>query len=250
MYNFVKIFGTMGIRGYFPYVFAFVVLAVFIIFRRSLKLFFFKTVFGKFSPQYVNQYRKEIDSNPHPRATKSELIEHIGLLRELHGIPECQTQVPISFGKFSSGKKEINIIKDVGEPDYFTLRELGNYVVQIFGYDVSIFDKSAMALYFVYKNTLFLGEYIIGREGQKVDAENIFVPLLKKYCPDYVYKSEDRLLLKDGDGTQILIMDDGFAVHLKYFNFRNNDVLEMLFAEQEKIRGNFQSQLFQKNVEL
>ncbi len=233
-----------------PYVVLLVLFTFLFIFRKRLKLFVFRKIFGKFSPQFVKYYRTVADNNPYPRATKSEIIEHIGILRNLTEITQCQTTLSISFAKYSKGKKEIDILKDIGEPDYFTLRELGRYAIQIFGYDVSVFDKNAIALYFVYRKTLFMGEYIISREGQSVALEEVFGPLLAKYCPEYTYRSEDRLLLRDAAGTQILIMDDGFAVRLKYFNFQDNDILDKLFAEQEKIRNNFQSNLFRESVEV
>jgi hypothetical protein len=226
------------------------VVVILIIKGKDIRLFICEKRYGKYSSPFVKMFKRIYHANPYPHAAKSEIVEYISALREIKDVKQCNTHLTIAFGDYQSEINKINVVKDNGEPHSFSIREIGAYTIKIYGYNVSIFGMNALALYFVYKNQLFLGEYIIKRENQKVDYNYITQKMQKKYCSDSIVVQDDRFLIWDANASQILLLDDGFSVRLKYFNFENNNILNLLFAEQDKIRNAFQQHSNEYSVDL
>lgn len=212
------------------------------IYRKTIPLLFVKFVYGFYSKRFVQTYKRIYNNNPFPHAAKSELIEYIGILQNEKDIPKCSTKKEINYFGHNIGERIKKLEKSEGEPDYFSIREIGKLTVRIYAYDISIYELNAVAMYFILDDIFFFGEIIVRRERQDFNVKKIITPLSVDYC----INSEDQKELKicDPKDNKLLILDDGFSVRLKYFNLENNDALSKLFAEQELINNRFTSQKF------
>lgn len=216
------------------------IIILFYLRRKALILMLTARRYGYYSKQYVRKYKSFFKMNPYPHAAKSELTEYLDFYSKIKVDKKLSNQL-VLFDSQKPGTRINEMVKEVGYPDYFSIREIGNYVVDIYGYDVILFDLKAIALYFIIDKQFFLGEFTIRRDHQKVDFELLKSNLMEKYCHSADSKGDQDLLIGDREGCYIYAHDDGFAIRLKYFSRHEEGMLGVLLKEHEKIKSSFSS---------
>ena len=216
-----------------------VIVVAAIVYRKRLALFFTQLIYGPYSRQFIRRYKKTFENNPFPHAAKSELWEYIQPVKKIVNAesPCCQTNEEISLFNYTPGTIIKKMEKAEGEPDYFSIREIGRFTVKIYGYDIDISGLEAIANYFIYNNIFFFGEIIIRRENQRFEKQEVIKKFNEKYGVDC--KPDEDALICDSGQNRIYITDDGFSLRIKYFSKKPDGILIKLYEEQEKINEQF-----------
>lgn len=185
-------------------------------------------VHGKYSLKYVNLFKRNNLRSPFTPCIKDEFIFHV--LMFIIKSPKAETfstSNKIQFGNipFSTTYKEVFFNK--GIPYCFNAMMVGSHEIKVVGYQELVNKTRFKSVYFFINDKFCVGEYLFSDVG-KVESLDISKILMKKYISDSIDEKEE-LYIEDGNGNIIYYRDNGFETSIKYCNFGNKDVKQIIF---------------------
>lgn len=190
---------------------------------------FTRLFYGKYSPRYYFVYKKYVKKSAYRPCYRDSFIAHIENLME--GIIKYQvmrTDQEISFGGFSFGSAINELVKAKGEPYYYTIEPTPRKdFIKAIGYNEYSGQHEIKAVYFFYRNALFMGEYVFPLAGQQY-IDSIFRSMGEKYLNNTM-PDNSRFIIKDGSDAVIITDNNGFELIVQYYS--NTKATENLLKE-------------------
>ena len=183
---------------------------------------------GKYSLQYVNLFKKNNLRSPFTPCIKDEFIFHVLMfLLKSPRAKSFKTSNNIQFGNipFTTTYKEVFLNK--GIPYCFNSMMVGKHEIKVVGYQELVNKTKFKSIYFFINDKFCVGEYLFSEVG-KVESLNISKILMKKYITDSIDQIEE-FYIDDVSGNVIYSRDNGFETSIKYCNFGNSEVKDILF---------------------
>ncbi|MEI6821066.1 MAG: hypothetical protein WCL51_03970 [Bacteroidota bacterium] len=197
-------------------------------FRFRFKDFYTSLVYGKYSLQYVDLFKKNDLRSPFIPCIKDEFIFHI--LMFLKKTPKAKTFTTtdnIQFGNipFTTTYKEV--FRSMGIPFCFNSMMVKNHEIKIIGYQEMLNQTKLKSVYFFINDVFVVGEYLFS-DVAKIESLNISKILVKKYISESIDKIEE-FYIEDSSKNMIYYRDNGFDLSVKYCNYGDSQVRKILF---------------------
>jgi len=206
-------------------------LLMFLIFRQSIYVFVIKTVYGEYSYEFIQKFKKLTNRKPHPYCFKDDFYYHFLALKKAQNSPDIyQSKDAFSFGDNQLDMEFNDLILEKGKPDCFTHSNEKNVPVKVVGYKSMMFHSKEKTLFYFYDKTHFMCEYVfsdLAEDTAKIITETLSndLGLDIKYAKNFT--------IKDPTGNYLYFTDTGFFLSLKFFNI-NNEIVKGGFVNYSK----------------
>lgn len=139
-----------------------------------------------------------------------------------------KTEQEISFCGFSFGTSIKEVVKTKGEPYYYTIEPTPRKdFIKVIGYNEYSGQHEIKAVYFFYRNILFLGEYVFPLTGHQY-TDSVFRSMGEKYLNNTM-PGNTRFIIKDASDSIIITDNNGFELIVQYYF--NTQEIEALLKE-------------------
>lgn len=200
------------------------ILALYLLLRKTINLFFIRLYYGHYSQEFVNAHRRYFYKNLMPQCIKDDFINHIvDFFNKPKKIKEYNTREKIVFLDVLYGMTLKEVIKKKKRPQYLNVVKSGNHVIKILGYAKDILNGETRSHFYFINEVFFMGEYY-SPDVFKTQPVAICKALADKYKISEIVDCNDCFFIRDEYGTVLHYKNTGFSIMIKYFNNSNPQV--------------------------
>jgi len=211
-------------------------LVILLVFTRSrlfplIRLGYIRLVYGRFSYEFLEFFKKHNLRNPHNNCIKDEISMHFyTFYKSKRDALFFDTDTKIEFGDIPFLTTYKKLIQLKGEPKCINISRFGNSRVKLVGFNKTLHDLKMKTMYYFLGDRFVMGEYLF-TDINKVKIADIVAPLTVKYLKGGNIES-DNFYITDARGDKINYENNGFSITVRYF-FRGdtatNDILDKIF---------------------
>ena len=200
--------------------------ALAIIFRKQIKLYFIRMKHGKYSYQFVKQFKKYANKSPFPYCFKDDILPYLRLSISKRDTAEwLKSEDDILFENIPFLTPVQSIINHYGNPDCFNAFMLKGIELRVFGYNRILFGNQVKVAFYIVGNLFIMGEYIIDDLGG-INLNEIAGQILN------LSKTETKnktllFIIDDRQENSVLFYENGFSLLIRYHN-RNDEILKKM----------------------
>jgi len=201
------------------------ILVLALIFRKFLKLLFLRIIFGKYSYEYVKQFKKYARKSPFPYCFKDDILPYLRLSRQRpESIKVFEIDKEIHFESIPFGLDEEKFFDNWKSPDCFNVFRINDMDLKAFGYLIDEFNLNTKAVFYFLDDIYTMGEYIINNIKES-DILNVSKQILEKYeiTPQ---KTLNRFFI-ESKNTSVYFYENGFSITIR-FTDKTNDEFKVL----------------------
>lgn len=197
-----------------------------IIFRKQIRLHLIRMKHGKYSYQFVKQFKKYANKSPFPYCFKDDILPYLRLcISKCDNAERLKSEYDILFENIPFHTPLQTITKYYGEPDCFNVFIIRGIELKVFGYSRNLFGNRVIVAFFIVENNLIMGEYIIDDIGG-INLEEIARQIAKTAKAE----SENRTLhfiVEGKNNNAVLFYENGFSLLIRYYD-RNDEILRKM----------------------
>jgi len=203
-------------------------------FRKTFKLITLRMVYGHYSSEFYNTYKKYFFRSPFHYCFRDDFIAHIlFVLIKKDKIPSFKSLKEIDFENtpYFIGYKEF--LKKKGTPycfNAFVYNQLG-FEIKAIGYQTTFAGSKAISLFYFMDDSFFMGEYILKNPKTDIKASLVDHFLIKDAFP------EDNFYIENTKNRIIHFQNTGFTVDIKYLNRENSAINDKLTGYYNLMTG-------------
>ena len=199
----------------------FILLAIF--FRKQFKLYLIRMKYGKYSYQFVKQFKKYANKSPFPYCFKDDILPYLRLSISKRDTAELlKSDHDLLFENIPILTPVQSIINHYGNPDCFNVFMLKGLELRVFGYNRFLFGNQVKVAFFIVGNVFIMGEYIVD-DLSGINLEEIAGHIVK--MAKTVSKNETLHFMINGQNENlVLFYENGFSLLIRYQN-RNDEIL-------------------------
>jgi len=194
-------------------------------FRRDLKLTVIRMIYGQYSYEFLNRYKKYVVRSPFQYCFRDEFISHLlFVLSKKEEIPSYKSKKDIYFENTPYYIDYKEFMKMKGEPYCFNafVFEHLDFEIKALGYKGLIAGSSAICAFYFMNDSFFMGEYIF--KNPKTDIKS---SLLDHFL-SIKELAEDNFYIENTKNRIIHYQNTGFSVDIKYLNRENGTIINNL----------------------
>jgi len=199
----------------------FILLAIF--FRKQFKLYLIRMKYGKYSYQFVKQFKKYANKSPFPYCFKDDILPYLRLSISKRDTAELlKSDHDLLFENIPFLTPVQSIINHYGNPDCFNVFMLKGIELRVFGYNRFLFGNQVKVAFFIVGNVFIMGEYIVD-DLSGINLEEIAGHIVKMAKTES--KNETlRFMINGQNENSVLFYENGFSLLIRYQN-RNDEIL-------------------------
>ncbi len=195
----------------------------------KIRMFITKCIYGKYSFQYVDLYRKFGYRSPFLRCFKNDFFTQILIfLNKDPEIKKFETSETIQYENSAHSLTSSELIHKKGLPFCFSTLVFGNYDIVFIGYRETLQNTKIKSVYIFANEVFIMGEHSF-KELNKKTSGNILNEFTKKYISTSI-EGIDKFFIKDHHQNYIHCSDNGFETSIKYF-LTGNSVLKKIYSD-------------------
>lgn len=196
------------------------------IFRKQIRLYLIRMKHGKYSYQFVKQFKKYANKSPFPYCFKDDILPYLRLsISKRDNAEWLKSDHDILFENIPFHTPLQTIINYYGEPDCFNVFTIKGMELKVFGFSRNLFGNRVIVAFFIVGNNLIMGEYIIDDIGG-INLEEIAGNIVKTAKAESANKSL-HFIVEGKNNSTILFYENGFSLLIRYFH-RNDEILRKM----------------------
>jgi hypothetical protein len=203
-------------------------------FRKGIQLTIIRMIFGAYSYEYLNIFKKYFVRSPYQYCFRDDFISHLlFVLSKKANIPSYKSAKDIHFENTPYALKYKELLRTKGKPDCFNAFRFYNpqFEIKAVGYHNNIGGSKAVMVYYFMDDLFFMGEYIFKNPRTDVKSSLIGHFLDTKGIAEenfYIENSKDRI---------IHYQNTGFTIDIKYLSREDQTIIDNLEAYHKMVTG-------------
>lgn len=186
-----------------------------------------RIVHGKYSFEYVTQFKKYTNKSPFPYCFKDDILPYLRLTSNKNKkILTIETKKPCKFENSDFGEIKELVLKGRLKPDYFNIFRIGAAELRAYGYEEIRFNTQQKTVFFFLHNVLVMGEYIID-SSTKIDIVKVLGEYISKDDPERI-EAQTKVLISCVNNTSILYHDNGFTTTIRFVDISNQKLMNIV----------------------
>jgi hypothetical protein len=212
----------------------FILLILIVRFRREIVVLSIRMMYGKFSYEFYNIYKKSFIRSPFNYCFRDEFITHLlFILSKKEEIPSFNSGKEIYFENTPFFINYKDFLKKKGKPYCFNAFAFNqpDFVIKALGYHATIAGSNSILVFYFMNDSFFMGEYIFKKPKNDIKGSLTDHFLEIKDLPGdnfYIENTKDRI---------IHYQNTGFTVDIKYLSRENKAIIENLKQYYNKVTG-------------
>lgn len=207
---------------------ALIIIIIFcIIYRKQIRLKLLQLAHGKYSFEFVAQFKKYTNKSPFPYCFKDDILPYLRLINAKNKeIFTIESEIPCEFEDSNFGEIKELILKDRSHPDCFNIFRIEDAELRAYGYEENRYDAEYKTVFFFMHGMLAMGEYIF-ESSSKVDISKILGTYISTEGLEKV-KSQSKFLISCANNTTILYYDNGFTTIIRFVDLNNKSLMKII----------------------
>jgi hypothetical protein len=198
-----------------------------VVFKKRLKLRLISLKHGKYSYQYIKQFKRYANKSPFPYCFKDDIMPYLRLSQaKRDNTEQLRTEMNLLFEETKYQTPFLLILNKYGNPDYFNAFKIKNIELRALGYQKHVFDTKAKAVFFFLNESFVMGEYIIE------DISGIDLTVIGKKLMDQTgikqINSFQSLFVDGKNNSSIFFYENGFSLIIRYSDLGNKQFNELI----------------------
>jgi len=196
------------------------VLILGISYRRAIRFKIIKLLHGKYSYDYVYNFKRLTNKSPYPYCIKDEILSYLQLAinKRSHAYHYTAGNT-ILFENLPFHTRLDKILKLYSEPDCFNAYLIKNFELKVFGFTKNNFNTSVNTVFYFFLNEMVMGEYIIA-SSKEITVESISRILLNREGVTSE-KFSNHFFIDFEDKYSIYFYENGFYIIIRYIDWTN-----------------------------
>jgi hypothetical protein len=196
------------------------VLILGISYRRAIRFKIIKLLHGKYSYDYVYNFKKLTNKSPYPYCIKDEILSYLQLAINKRSLADHYTTGnTILFENLPFHTRLDKILKIYGEPDCFNAYLIKNFELKVFGFTKNNFNTSVNTVFYFFLNEMVMGEYII-TTSKEITVESISKAILSREGVKSD-KISNHFFIDFEDKSSAYFYENGFYILIRYIDWNN-----------------------------
>jgi len=196
-----------------------------------IKLGYIRLIYGRFSYEFLEFFKKNNLRNPHNNCIKDEISMHfISYYKPKRDTLFFNTDNKIEFGDIPFLISYKSLCKTKGEPDCINVSRFKSHKVKLVGYNEYLHEMKMKLLFYFIEAKFVMGEYHFV-DLTKINTSELLAPLTGKYLKGEKIQA-DNFFITDPQGDKINYENNGFSITIRYY-FRGdggtNNILDTMF---------------------
>ena len=206
-------------------------LFLYLLFRKLIILISIELLKGRYSYEYLSAFKKFFMRSPFQYGFDDEFIQKVlSLVEEKGKSPVFKTSVKINFGEYEFGSKMKKLLKQNGDPDYFSAFRVEDpaFEVKVCVYNSFVEGIKATTRYYYINDEFLMGEYVF---------KNVRSPIKQHISAKYLNNGEivpDKFLILNSRKNFIQYNNTAFTIDIQYIDIGNSHLLEKISGYQQK----------------
>ena len=216
--------------------FVIIIFVLFLIyrFRKIIVLSVIRLVYGQYSYEFLNTYKKFFVRSPFHYCFRDDFITHLLFaMSKNEEIPSYKSKEEIEFENTPYFIHYKDFLKKKGSPycfNAFVIDKL-HFEIKSLGYQSTITGSKAVTLFYFINDSFFMGEYIF--KNPKTDVKAVLINDFLN-IPGI---SDDNFYIENANNLIIHFQNTGFIVDVKYLNIGDNAIIDSLKGYYNYITG-------------
>ena len=200
--------------------------ALAIFFRKQITLYFIRLKHGKYSYQFVKQFKKYANKSPFPYCFKDDILPYLRLsISKRDSAERLKSEHEILFENIPFLTPVQSIINHYGNPNCFNAFIVKGIELRVFGYNRILFGNQIKVAFFIVGNVFIMGEYIID-DLAGINLEEIAGQILNLSKTETNNKTLHFII--DGKNEKsVLFYENGFSLLIRY-HLRSDEILRKM----------------------
>jgi hypothetical protein len=192
---------------------------------KLITLWIIRFLYGNYSSEYVNLYKKYFVKNPFPPCIKEDIKLHcFNFIDKDPAKIVFNTNNAVVFGQFPFYTK-FSTIKENITPNCFNIYKMSKKnIIKIIGRRTEILGIETKELYYFLNDIYFMGEYSFSDVSNE-NNEQLIGMLASKYEIDNVISNES-FYIQDDRKSLISFDNNGFSITIQYINLGKSFIHE------------------------
>ena len=204
----------------------FIIIFAFIL-KKRLKLLILKLKYGKYSFNYLRQFKKYAKKSPFPYCFKDDIVPYLKeFTYRKKTSDQFKSEKEMIFENTSYSLNLSDFTKSHGTPDCFNAFSVKGSEIRVFGYKCSKFNTESKTLFYFIDDIFFMGEYLI-ENISKFDYYTLAGNILLENNVDS-NKSTSHFYIDSGEDSTIYFTENGFTLSIKYIDNTNEKIREIM----------------------
>jgi len=200
--------------------------ALAIFFRKQLKLYYIRMKHGKYSYQFVKQFKKYANKSPFPYCFKDDILPYLRLsISKRDSAERLKSEHDILFENIPFLTPVQSIINHYGNPNCFNAFIVKGIELRVFGYNRILFGNQVKVAFFIVENVFIMGEYIID-DLAGINLEEIAGQILNLSKTETNNKTL-HFIIDGKNENSVLFYENGFSLLIRYHN-RSDEILRKM----------------------
>ena len=206
-------------------------LFLYLMFRKFIILISIELLKGKYSYKYISTFKKLFMRSPFQYGFDDEFIQKVlSLVKEKGKCPVFKTNMKINFGECEYGSKMKKLLKQYGDPDYFSAFRVEDpaFEVKVCVYNSFVEGIKATTRYYYINDAFLMGEYVF---------KNVRSPIKQHISAKYFNDGEivpDKFLIINSRKNFIQYNNTAFTIDIQYIDIGNSHLLKKISGYQQK----------------
>ena len=198
-----------------------------IIFRKQLKLKMIQIKHGRYSYEYVKQFKKYTNKSPFPYCFKDDILPYLRVANKKREIiKNFKSEKPCVFENTSFGKSKNEVLTGKADPDCFNIFKIKDAELRSYGYYKNQFGSEAKAVFFFFDKLFFMGEYIF-ENSRNIDKSVFLSDLISQNDLDQI-QTLNQFYVSCRNNTSLFYYDNGFTITIRYSDLSNTNFREIM----------------------
>ena len=198
-----------------------------IVFRKQLKLKIIQIKYGRYSYEFVKQFKKFTNKSPFPYCFKDDILPYLRLEQNIKvSVKNFKSGKPCVFESIPFGKFNYEVLAGKAYPECFNVFKIKNSELRSYGYYNNQFGSDAKAVFYFFDNIFFMGEYIF-ENSQNIDKSVFFKDLISQNDMEQIQILNQFIVLCENN-TSIFYYDNGFTITIRYSDLSNTKFNEII----------------------
>jgi hypothetical protein len=196
-------------------------------FRKFLLLSFTRMVYGQYSFEFFQLYKRYFVRSPFQYCFRDEFINHLLFVMDKTGdLPRFKSPKDIYFENTPYFIHYKDFLKSKGNPYCFNAFSFKNpdFIIKAAGYQEKIAGSRAVTVFYFMNDLFFMGEYIFKNPRTKIKES-----LVSHFLSDQQIEL-DNFFIENTKDRIVHYQDTGFTVDIKYITEENDSISETLKA--------------------
>lgn len=212
-------------------------LSIFWLVRKRVFLSFVRIIFGKYSVQYQNYFKKRSLRNPFKHCVRDEILSRVRpLIEGSSKVPHLKTKSKIWFETQPFGSNFGAIVESYGDPSCFNAVKFDNpdFVIKIAGFPSKSLGKGVTALFYFIDDEFFMGEYLVKEETEFLQALNVF---LENSFEVDLSTISDKFMIKNTTDQLVYCHNNGFETGAKFLDLESTEIAKLVKQYWKRVDG-------------